>query len=104
MTGPERMSLMGPPCTYSAEEHQRIGRMWTRGLSGPARTYEGGMQPGELNRNARLTEAAVIEIRRLCAEGMATPRDIAARFGVSPSHISGIRSRRTWKHVPEAVA
>ena len=33
MTVPERMSLMGPPCAYSVDEHQRIGRVGTRGLT-----------------------------------------------------------------------
>jgi hypothetical protein len=47
--------------------------------------------------HARLTEEIVQVIRN------APPRfsigDLAELFGVDPTHISGIRLRKTWKHV-----
>lgn len=44
----------------------------------------------------RLTEEQVAEIRRLRTEGV--PRkEVAARYGVHPGHITAICSRRFWK-------
>ncbi len=46
---------------------------------------------------AKLTDAKVREIRWRYADGFGeTPRELAAEFGVSPSTISDIASRRTW--------
>lgn len=54
---------------------------------------------GSRNGAAKLTEAQVIEIRRLFASS-APPRgvDIARRFGVSQSIVSNIRHGTRWKH------
>ena len=52
--------------------------------------------PGPSGR-AKLTDAKVREIRWRYADGTGeTPRELAAEFGVSPSTISDIASRRTW--------
>jgi hypothetical protein len=50
---------------------------------------------GERAKQAKLTEAAVIEIRS--AQGSASA--LAMRFGVSPSNVHAIRARKTWRHV-----
>ncbi len=51
---------------------------------------------GEANGNARLTWAHVVEIR----ESTETTVVLAARFGVSQSHLSSIKRGRAWKSRP----
>ncbi len=53
---------------------------------------------GSVHHQAKLTEADIPAIR-----ASTTPLIVAAtKYGVSVSAISLIRSRRTWKHVPES--
>jgi len=54
---------------------------------------------GNANGMAKLTEDNVREIRRLYATGDFTQKELALKFGVSQSVVSGIVQRRTWKHV-----
>jgi hypothetical protein len=57
-----------------------------------------GKQPkGAKNGRSKLTEADVLEIRRLLAAGE-TLSTLAANFGVDRSTISKIRRGDTWKH------
>jgi hypothetical protein len=58
-----------------------------------------GRTAGSAHPRARLTEAAVVEMRRLRAGGMPL-KDIAARFNVTIQHASHITTGRMWKHVP----
>lgn len=51
---------------------------------------------GEAHGMAKLTRRQVEEIRRLLEQGMAQPV-IAAQFGISPSHVSGINTGRFWR-------
>ena len=53
---------------------------------------------GELNLNAKLTEASVKEIRTRAAAGDARP-SLAKEYGVSVALISHVINRRAWKHV-----
>jgi hypothetical protein len=53
---------------------------------------------GERHGNARLTEAAVREIRAARQLG-ATQRSLAQRYGVRPSTIRFVLTRQTWSHV-----
>lgn len=50
---------------------------------------------GEVNRNSKLTETEVSEIR---ASRQST-FDLAKRFGMSRQHIGAIRNGSAWKHV-----
>lgn len=50
--------------------------------------------------NAKLTESQVYEIR----SSPETQKDIARRFGVGQSVVSAIRTRKSWKHLPERSA
>lgn len=76
--------------------------MWTRGRgargarSGPTRHPES--YRGENSKRAKLTEAAVREIRRMAAGGMRYTQ-IAEHYGISPSTVSGIARRIGWRHV-----
>lgn len=51
----------------------------------------------------KLTDADVLDIRRLWAEGQ-TQKRIAGRFGIRPWSVSGIINGHTWTHLlPQAV-
>lgn len=61
----------------------------------------GGKCPGnagERSAHAKLTTAAIVEIRRLFAEGK-RQRVLAQRFGVSEDQISRIVRRVSWAHL-----
>jgi hypothetical protein len=51
---------------------------------------------GERHGMAKLTEAEVVEIRRLVASGM-KQKDVAPLFDVRPSYISRIVNNQIWK-------
>lgn len=53
---------------------------------------------GEGHPGADLTNADVLEIRRLVASGK-RQRDVGEMFGVSPSNMSMIINRKTWTHI-----
>lgn len=65
------------------------------------------IENGTDNRGARhgmskLTEDRVLEIRRLCKEGVPR-REISAKFGISKDYVGEIDRRVAWKHLPEIV-
>lgn len=53
---------------------------------------------GENNASAKLTDADVLEIRRLVSEGT-YQKDVAEQFGVSQPLISMIALRKNWRHL-----
>jgi hypothetical protein len=55
----------------------------------------GGAFGGEDNRQAKLTEVQVFEIRTSKAVCTA----LAARYGVHKTTISRIKARKLWKHI-----
>lgn len=64
-----------------------------------AASVDGLMPAGERCGAAKLTDAAVREIRS-ASKYYGYSRDLAARFGVAPVTIQAIRhTRATWKHV-----
>lgn len=56
----------------------------------------GGKFPGEKNRNAKLTEQQVDEIRKRLEAGE-TQRSVAKAFGVTQGHVSGLATGRFWR-------
>lgn len=58
--------------------------------------------PGVLNGHAKLTEADVLDIRRLHSQGVSCGR-LGAMFGVQKSNVAMIVRRDTWKHLPGAM-
>lgn len=54
---------------------------------------------GEVHPHRKLTASDVIEIRSLSARGVQY-KEIAAQFGISRAHISGIVHRKFWSHIP----
>jgi predicted DNA-binding protein YlxM (UPF0122 family) len=60
----------------------------------------GNYRRGSANRQARLTEADVVEVRALYRRGLDVS-EIAARFQVSRSAIQLLLAGKTWGHVPD---
>jgi HNH endonuclease len=58
----------------------------------------GVLRVGEEHSNSRLTEAAVVGIRRRRQRGMRL-ESIAREFGTTLANVSAICLRQTWKHV-----
>lgn len=58
-----------------------------------------GSHVGELNGRRKLSEADVIEIRRLFSPWKCRYSDLATRFGVSTGTINSIVNRRTWTNL-----
>jgi len=56
--------------------------------------------PGESNRNNKLTEVQVLEIRRLHADTGMTIAQLGRHFGVYYTAISKIVNGKTWAHLP----
>lgn len=57
-----------------------------------------GKHMGENNNRAKLTEAEVIEIKRLLAQGHKTV-EIAKKYGVIERTIRNIKTGKTWSHI-----
>jgi hypothetical protein len=55
---------------------------------------------GSTHYSAKLTEADVVEIRRLAGEGALSQAKIAARFRVGQDHVSRIVHRKVWSWLP----
>lgn len=92
-----------PPCINP--EHlvrgTRSDNMKDCSRKGRSKAYRGGL-PGERNGQAKLTEAAVVAIRRRAATGE-YHRVIAADYNVSDAAVDLVVSRKTWKHVADVV-
>ncbi|WP_019506585.1 hypothetical protein [Pleurocapsa sp. PCC 7319] len=66
--------------------------------------HSNGLRPklntqGEKNGFSKLTEAQVIEIKQLLAEGNLKQKTIGSQFNVSRETISSIKSGRRWQKV-----
>lgn len=55
---------------------------------------------GEAHGSSRLTEAQVLEARRLHSAGGMTKQSLSDRYGVSRSAIYYAVTRKTWRHLP----
>lgn len=97
---PDGMEILhqcdNPPCVNPA--HLRVGthaenmaEVRERGRSRPA--------IGERSGSARLTEAAVREIRRVYGHDGASAKDLAQRFGVHRESIYAVVLGKSWRHV-----
>lgn len=70
-----------------------------RGDRNGARRHPETRQRGAAQPNAKLTEEAVREMRRLFETDEVTTYDLAAAYGVSQSLAHQVVSRRAWTHV-----
>lgn len=59
----------------------------------------GGTSKGEAHGGSKLSDAKVLEIRRIWGEGKTKQRELAALYGVDQQVIWSVVNRRTWKHV-----
>lgn len=89
--------FLGSPAENMADKVKK-GR-W-RG--GPA-TWRDRVSQGSHNRNAKLNDDAVRQIRSMCLAGLRAA-DIGARFMVSPGQVQKIKSGKAWSHVQEVMA
>jgi DNA invertase Pin-like site-specific DNA recombinase len=55
---------------------------------------------GEANFMAKLTDADVVEIRRLYATGLFSYYTLAPKFGITPTNCWRIVNRKLWAHLP----
>lgn len=56
---------------------------------------------GERNPMSKLKASDVLEIRARYASGNATHKSLSEEYGVSPSMVTNIVTRKAWKHLPE---
>lgn len=66
-------------------------------FKGPARAE---LTRGSKAPTAKLTDAEVVEIRKILGANILTQRRIAALYGVDPSTIKVIAQGKTWTHLP----
>ena len=59
----------------------------------------GTLRVGSRHHRTKLTEAQVIEIRRLWKSGTVKQVEIQARFGIGETGLWSILKNRTWRHV-----
>ena len=91
-----------PPCCNP--EHLFLGTVSENAVDSVAKgrwmVHRHRNQPcGERNINAKLTEAAVRDIRRRYAEGGISQQTLADEYGVGQTKISAVVRRQTWRHV-----
>ena len=76
-----------------------IGRTWKHVPFGPAGAPAVEHRRGENHCDARLTEAAVADIRIVYAARSASAADLARIYGVTEGCVWQVIYRKTWKHV-----
>lgn len=59
----------------------------------------GGAPTGERHGQAKLTNQAVLEIRRLWESNACSKRELGKAFGVTVATIGNIVRRETWRHI-----
>lgn len=84
-----------PHHLYLATSKQNNRDAWARGLCESIRRREYD-RTGENGPGAKLTWSQVRDIRERYAGGGVAQRELAAEFGVSRGHISGIVTRKFW--------
>ncbi len=70
----------------------------TAEMNAADKTLHGTQLFGEKNHKAKVTEADVLEIRRLSKKGIKNAV-LARQYGLSPTTVSHINSRQIWKHI-----
>lgn len=100
--GDENVSRARPECLARGEKNGAYTKpeRRARGDRNGSRLHPERVPRGEGHPRTTLTEAQVIEIRRLCLEDRVRDPVLAARFGVSKSTVWNVVSGKTWAHVP----
>jgi len=83
------------------EDHKRLHKSGENnpmfGKHHSEKTLE--LMRGESHPNSILKEQDVIQIRKLCDEGILTQKEIGEKFGDHQLTISRIKNRKLWKHI-----
>ena len=82
---------------------------WVSASENMSHAHSSGLRPkvntqGENNGFAKLTEAQVIEIKQLLAEGNLKQKTIGSQFNVSRSTVKDIKSGRRWSYLSDMSA
>lgn len=73
---------------------------WATSRENKADRHRDGTAPqGETVNGAKLTNAAVADIRRRYAEGLVTQRQLSEEYGVRRKTITNVVNRKTWAHM-----
>ena len=64
------------------------------------RSRTGNYPRGEQHREAKLTDAAVLEIRRLYKEEGIKQEWLAKKYGIAQGLVSKIVNGHVWQHLP----
>jgi hypothetical protein len=93
-----------PDHLYVADQKRNIGDAVLRGRKklGKDHWWSKIDQNGAKNRQAKLTEAAVLEIRHRYLSGE-SKHTIAPDFGIHPNHVTRLVSGERWGHLPGAA-
>ncbi len=92
---------LGTDAENTADRHNK-GRD-ARGERHASRTKPERVARGERHPMAKLTRQDAETIRRLYAAGGVSQRELARRFGMSPSQIGNITSGKHWRDTPGEV-
>lgn len=84
-----------PPCCNPA--HLFLGTLRDN-IADKVAKGRGRGAPGERQRNAKLNEPKIRQIRDLRRAGF-TLRWIGSRYGIAETTVCGIANRRAWRHV-----
>lgn len=98
--GERHGSQTQPGCAAKGSQngsHTRPDRR-ARGERNGRYTHPETTPRGEVHPKAKLTEADVVEVRRLSAQGL-SHRKLGARFGVSHMTIGAVLRGQSWGHV-----
>jgi len=84
---------------YGEHPSEETKKLMSENNKGENNPMFGSKRPGEKSGHHTLTEQDVIQIRRLCDEGILTQREIGEKFGVSQVTISDIKRGKIWRHL-----
>lgn len=87
-------SCVNPAHLFLGTQADNMADMEAKG-----RTRNGAPYYGEAHSQAKLTEAAVRDIRAKYATGRYSQRELAAEYEVTHTVIGDIVLRRSWKHI-----
>lgn len=81
------------------ENHPNWGKHLPKTTSHKISETLKGTQAGEKNRQAKLTESKVIDIRKCYQTGKISQSQLAKKYNVYQSTIGSIVNRKTWTHI-----
>lgn len=99
-----------PPCVNPAHLFLGTAKENSEDMVRKGRSLRGSKNPshgrgmlGAKNPAAKLSDEAVLEIRRIYSAGRHTQKQIAAMFGITQGVSSHVITGRNWPHLPGAI-